>query len=166
MFSNDEAEQLIKLPKIINGNGYVNLSDERNRLALSCSDTPEYSFIIEITSNKKIEFKVSIHHQEHNSFIGLLRVDYKGGHQNPLNADGLLPDRFKPYIAKKFEFDEPHIHCYVAGPYRPLAWALPLDVLGFPVLNVDSPKKIAQAIHSFAQEINVRSPLTIQDSIL
>lgn len=63
MFSNDEAHQLIKLPKIVNGDGSINLSNGQTRLVLTCVDAPEYNFIAEITLNKKINFKISLHHQ-------------------------------------------------------------------------------------------------------
>lgn len=165
MFSNDEAEHLIKLPKEISGDNTINLINERNRLSFIAPDAPEYSFILDLTLNKKIDFKLSIHHQEHTSFIGLLRIDYKGRHTNPQEAHDSLPSRFKQYVGKEFGIDEPHVHCYVAG-YPPLAWALPVSTYGFPVLHVNSNGDIIKAVQSFANEINVKTPIDIQTSLL
>lgn len=165
MFSNDEADQLLKLPKVIYRDGIIDLSSQRTRLTLISPETEEYSFIAEITLNKKIQFKISLHHQEHNTCIGLLRIDYKGRHTNPVTANNALPDRFKPYVGKEFDINEPHIHYYVAG-YKPLAWALPLNVSGFCIPNVNSISDTVSAINSFAKEINITTTLAIQTSLV
>jgi hypothetical protein len=77
-----------------------------------------------------------------------------------------LPSKFKPYIGTTFGIDEPHIHYYVAGPYKPLAWALPLTAHPFPVLQIASDADKVDAILHFAKEINVTSHLTVQSSII
>ncbi len=151
--------------KEVNGNSLLNLSDERIRIGLFCNEEPEYSFIADITLNKRIEFKISLHHQEHNTYTGLLRIDYRGRHDNPESANDTLPEIFKPYIGKEFGMDEPHIHLYVAE-YKPLAWALPLKVYNFSVPNVSSSKEVIDAIYAFAKEINIISPITVQDSMI
>lgn len=94
-----------------------------------------------------------------------MRIDYKGEHQNPYLVNDFLPDRFKPYVAKKFEINEPHIHYYVAG-YKPLVWALPLSDYKFPVLYVNNTNDTVQAINSFAKEINITTSLMIQTSMI
>ncbi len=165
MFSNEEAAELLGLPKKVNGNSVINLSEAQKRLTLIAPSTPEYSFLAEITLNKKIDFKVSLHHQENSTFIGLLRIDYRGRHTNPETATASLPDKFKPYIGTTFGIDEPHMHYYVAG-YKPLVWALPLSAQGFPVPSINSEADKIDAILKFAKEINVTTHLTVQSSII
>lgn len=84
MFSNELANKLINLPKNIEGGTMtINLLDEKTRLILNNVDEPEYNFLFEVTSHRKITFKISLHNQEDNTKEGLMRVDYKGGEQKP-----------------------------------------------------------------------------------
>ncbi len=62
MFSNELAKKMINLPKqIVGGTMTLNLSDEKTRLILNNADEPEYSFLFEVASHKKITFKISLH---------------------------------------------------------------------------------------------------------
>ena len=59
MFSNELAHKLIKLPKKIEGGTLtIDLLDEKTRLILNNIDEPEYSFLFEVTSHRKITFKI------------------------------------------------------------------------------------------------------------
>ena len=90
MFSNELATKLINLPKQIDGGTLtINLLDEKTRLILNNADEPEYNFLFEVTSHRKITFKISLHNQEDNTKEGLMRVDYKGGHKNPEGINGV-----------------------------------------------------------------------------
>lgn len=165
MFSNELAQKLIRLPKTFVGNiPPMSLSDEKTRFILNNSTEPEYEFLFEITSHKKITFKISLHHQENNSKEGLLRVDYKGGHKNPESVTSFVPDFVKPFVGYFF-INEPHIHIYVEG-FKDLAWAVPLTTYNFPVLDVSDTTDFSNAISAFAKEINIVSPFTIQNAIL
>lgn len=165
MFSNELALKLIKLPKsIVGGATTINLSAEKSRFSLSNSGEPEYDFLFEITSHRKITFKISLHHQENNSKEGLMRIDYKGGHKNPENITSLVPDFVKPYTGYFF-VNEPHIHIYVEG-FKNLVWAIPLATYNFPVLDIKDTTDYSNAITAFAKEINIVSPFTIQNAIL
>lgn len=165
MFSNELAQKLIKLPKTIVGSPpSISLSVEKNRFVLNNPTEPEYEFLFEISSHRKITFKISLHHQENNSKEGLLRVDYKGGHKNPESTTVFVPDFFKPYVGHFF-INEPHIHIYVEG-FKDLAWAVPLTAYNFPVLDISNNTDFSTAISAFAKEINIVSPFTIQNAIL
>ena len=165
MISNELAEKLINLPKQIEGGTTtVNLSDEKNRLILTNEDEPEYSFLFEITSHKKITFKISLHNQEDNTKEGLMRVDYKGGHKNPEGINPFVPEFVKPYVGYFFQ-NEPHIHIYVEG-FKDLAWAVPLTEYNFPILDVNNTDDFNKAINAFAKEINIVTPFVIQNALL
>ena len=79
MLTNEEAKYLLGLDKVLSDpNQIVDLGNKKNRLHLHSHEDSEYNFWIEITTNQKIILKTSIHHLESNSYIGLLRIDYKG----------------------------------------------------------------------------------------
>ena len=116
MFTNEEAQSLIETEKVLKDPAQIfDLAESKNRIYLLAPNEPEYEFFLEVTLNKKIQLKISLHHQESNSNVGLARLDFKGRHQNPAEANSNLPNRFKPYVGKFFEKDEPHIHFYVEG---------------------------------------------------
>jgi hypothetical protein len=165
MFSNELANKLINLPKEIEGGTLtINLLDEKTRLILNNVDEPEYNFLFEVTSHRKITFKISLHNQEDNTKEGLIRVDYKGGHKNPEGINAFVPEIVKPYVGYYFQ-NEPHIHVYVEG-FKDLAWAVPLSVYNFPVLDVNNTDDFRSAINAFAKEINIVTPFVIQNALL
>lgn len=165
MFSNELAKKLINLPKQIEGGTTtVDLSDEKTRWILNNEDEPEYSFLFEITSHKKITFKISLHNQEDNTKEGLMRVDYKGGHKNPEGVNAFVPDFVKPYVGYFFQ-NEPHIHIYVEG-FKDLAWAVPLSEYNFPIADINNTDDFSSAINAFAKEINIVTPFNIQNALL
>ncbi len=166
MFTNEEAQALIGTKKVLeNPFQIIDLAKEKNRLDLLAPDEPDYKFFIDITSNQRIQFKISIHHQEKYSNIGLVRVDYKGRHLNPEGIKDTLPEIFKQYAGAFFERTEPHIHFYVDG-YKPLAWAIPLKDYDFDTQSVKSMEDFNNAICNFAKLINVETILNIQQAIL
>ena len=165
MFSNELASKLIKLPKNISGGETtINISDEKSRFSLSNSDEPDYDFLFEISSHRKITFKISFHNQENNTKEGLIRVDYKGGHKNPETITDLVPEILKPFVGYFFQ-NEPHIHIYVEG-FKDLAWAIPLSHYNFPILEIKNTDDLVKAIKAFTKEINIVTPFIIQNAIL
>jgi hypothetical protein len=165
MFSNELASKLIKIPKnILGGETTINISDEKTRFSLVNNEEPEYEFLFEITSHRKITFKISLHSQENNTKEGLIRVDFKGGHKNPETVSEYVPDNVKPYVGYFFQ-NEPHIHIYVEG-FKDLAWAIPLKDYDFPVLYINDTEDFIEAINAFTKEINIVTPYLIQKAIL
>jgi len=164
--TNEEARYLINLEKVLfDPNQVVDFKNKKNRLDLISHEDSDYNFWLEITSNRKIILKTSIHHLESNSFIGLLRIDYKGGHKNPDDVINTVPEDLIPYSGKWFTPEEPHMHMFVEG-YKPLAWAIPLEDTKFPVKQLTDPSDLNDLIFSFAELINLKSIVNIQQAIL
>ena len=156
------AERLIRLPKMVvekeeplNSVGFK-LAGGKARYNLYSQDEPDISFLLEIKSSKKKRLKISLHFQENDSHIGLLRVDYKGLHKNPEHAAEYLPDKFKSYVGEWFDYDVPHIHYNVEG-YKTLAWAIPLADDDFSPKDLANYGDAIKAILSFAETINLRT---------
>lgn len=166
MLTNKEAEYLIELEKVlVNPNQIIDLKYKKNRIELISHQDSDYNFWIELTSNQKIILKTSIHHLESNSYIGLLRIDYRGGHHNPETIEKTLPEFLIPYADKWFEPTEPHMHIYVEG-YKPLAWAIPLIDIDFPIKEIRQASDLSDLITNFAEKINLKSIINIQHAIL
>ncbi|WP_028889410.1 DUF6978 family protein [Tenacibaculum ovolyticum] len=165
MLTNEEVKYLLKLDKTLSDpTKVIDLKDKKNRLELISNQDNQHKFWVEITSNKKILLKTSVHHLETGSHIGLLRIDYRGGHHNPVDIKDTLPDYLKKYADKWFKTDEPHMHIYVEG-YKPLSWAIPLTDTKFPIQDITESADISDLIINFAKEINLNSKLNIQLSI-
>lgn len=138
MLTNEEAKYLLGLKKVLSyPNTTIDLRAKKNRVELISHQDSEYNFWIEITSNQKIILKISIDHLESNSFIGLLRINFKGGHHNPLNIEDTLPKFLHKYADKWFDPTEAHMHIYVEG-YKPLVWAIPLAETDFPTKEINT----------------------------
>ena len=166
MLTNQEAKYLLDLEKVLtNPNQTIDLSKKKNRLELISHQDSDYEFWVEITTNQKIILKTSVHHLESNSFVGLLRIDFKGGHHNPANILPTLPDYLKPYADKWFDPTESHIHIYVEG-YKNLAWAIPLSDSDFPIKYITQASDLSDLIFNFARRINLKSIINIQQAIL
>lgn len=166
MFTNQEAKYLLELEKTLNKpDQVVDLKNKTNTLELISYQDTDYKFRLDITSNQKIILKTSIHHMESKSFVGLLRIDFKGGHHNPSAILESLPEFLKPYTDKWFEPSEPHIHFYVEG-YKPLVWAVPLEDTDFPVKHITKQRDLIELITNFAERINLKSKINIQQSIV
>jgi hypothetical protein len=94
-----------------------------------------------------------------------LRIDFRGGHHNPLNIEDTLPKFLHQYAAKWFDPTEPHMHIYVEG-YKPLAWAIPLSETDFPFKEIKHQSDLSDLIFNFAKRIYLNSKLNIQQTIL
>lgn len=165
MFTNEEAQYLISLEKVLKDPLLeVDLTQKKNRIYLISPNERNYEFFIEVTANHKISFKTTLHHQEALTNIGLLRVDFKGTHQNPAEINNFVPEELKPYVGKWFTINEPHMHFYVEG-YKPLAWAIPLKLNEFGINEDYSNVQISDLLLTFARKINVTSIIKIHDSL-
>ncbi|MCF2219394.1 hypothetical protein H9Q08_08760 [Chryseobacterium sp. PS-8] len=165
MFSTKHAEYLLSLPKKLkDSNAILDLSQKRNRLEFLSPNDEDQKFLIELTSNEKILLKTSLHHQENNTYVGLLRIDFKGTHINPDHELETLPSYLKPYLGKYFSPEEPHVHIYIEG-YRPLSWAIPLSEYDFEVQSLNNKQDIVELVLKFGEKINVISRLNINTSL-
>lgn len=165
MFTNEEAKYLLELPKILETNDIViDLRESKTRLNIISTDQ-EWKFIVDIFSNKKITFRICMHHQEDNNKEGLLRIDFKQGHRNPDTINDYVPNFLHPFAGKWFQ-NESHIHVFVES-YKNLAWAIPLrEYDKFPIKEINSYSDFSRSIRCFAEQINLVSKFTIQEAIL
>jgi hypothetical protein len=163
MFTELEAEALIALPKTTgNLQDFVRLDAGKTRLKINPTVGTDFSFILDITLNQKISFKISMHHQEDTNNIGLLRVDFNGTHKNPEEIIPKLPVEFHAYAGKIFSPDDHHIHIYTCPDEYPiLSWAIPLVDHSFPIKQIKNNADIQNALKFFAKEINLQSELLI-----
>jgi hypothetical protein len=133
------AEYLLGLDKYIVQNGEISnsyfmeiLYPMNFRLTLSAPDDYDQNLFIDIKESEKKTLKISLHHQDISTQNGLLRVDFNGRHLNPVDVIPTVPEIFKPFAGKWLDDYEGHIH-YVVNGYKPLAWAIPLELDDFPV---------------------------------
>lgn len=164
MLTQEQIHYLVALPKEIEGNNSVNLGYNKIRINLFSPEDDEWKFIVEINRSKKSQLRISLHHQENNTKIGLLRIDYSSGHTNPEIANDFVPDFLKPYANE--QIDMPHIHFQVDS-YKDLAWAIPLtDYKEFDVLEIITSEDYSNAIIAFANKVNIITKFTIQQAII
>ena len=57
------------------------------------------------------------------------------------------------------------MHFYVES-YKPLAWAIPLEATDFPIKDITHQSDLNELITSFANKINLKSKINIQQSII
>lgn len=173
--SNEQADILIHLKKkillddavqdriIIQQNYPMNL-----RYELVSDDDDEFSFLWEISQSSKNNLRISLHFQEDESKIGLLRVDYNSGHHNPEVARDDLPEPFKPYIGKWFSNEESHVHYHVDG-YKSLAWAVPIEVTNVQTKEIKDDglnANFVNAVMEFAQMVNIETVIMVNPLLL
>jgi len=166
MFTNKKVEYLLNLEKRLkNPTQVINLNNNLHILELYAPTDKEYDFRIDISTNSKIILKASFHHMESNSFIGLLRIDFKGRHSNPNTINEFVPHNIKQYVGRNFDIDEPHMHIFIQG-YRPLAWAIPLTDTKFKNKEFKEYEDLSEIIFNFAKEVNLTSKFLIQVGLL
>lgn len=158
-------DHLLALPKQFKENvKSINLSDPIIRLVLCSPDDDSYEFLFQCKRSLKADFKISLHHQENNNIIHLLRVDYNGGHKNPETLNEHVPEILKPYCG--VQINESHIHFNVEG-YKELAWAIPLNAYdNFKIKDITNAEQYSLAIHEFMKMINLTSNFTIEVPLL
>ena len=165
MFTNDEAQALIKAKKYLeNPSQLIDFGLSKIRIDLWSDEEPNYKFFIEINPNQKIRFKLTLHCQEKCNNIGLLRIDYNGSHLNPSYILPTLPDFLKPFASREFR-REAHIHFYVED-YKPLVWAMPLSEFTFKTKTLINDADYVKALMEFAKLLNVQSKLNIQTQMM
>lgn len=172
MFTNQEVDYLLNLPKKIIADG--NLIDQFNvqqkfpfyqKWILGSEDDEDYIFLMEVQQSSKFSIKFDLHHQEDQSKIGLIRINYFGKHKNPENITDKVPADLVPFAGKWFDFNEHHIHYYVEG-YKPLAWAIPLINDNFPVKSITENSDIVDSFLHFCKRINLITTIVFEETII
>lgn len=174
LLNNEQAGYLLKLPKKILSdkdtvNSYtINQNFPFNiRLELLSTDD-EFTFLWVITQSTKSTIRISLHVQDNDSNIGLLRIDFNNGHKNPETISDTLPLQFHAYVGREFSKNDHHIHYHVDG-YKSLAWAIPLTDDSFKIKNLDETDFnicLANIVYLFAQTINVETKITINPLLI
>lgn len=130
----------------------------RERIDLVCEEENLF-FLLQIDQSKKNQLKLTLHFQDDDSSIGLLRVDFNGRHRNPEGINDKVPDFFKPYAGKFIE--ESHIHYNIEG-YNPLDWAVPLIAdNSFDQKEFQTENDFESAFQAFAKRINLITKVNI-----
>jgi hypothetical protein len=160
------AEYLIGLNKYVIQNGKVvntlliNIKYPlRMRLILSTPDDLDQNLLLDIKESEKKSLKISLHHQDQSTQNGLLRIDFRGRHYNPVEIIKTVPEIFRPFAGKWLDDYEGHIH-YVVDGYRPLAWAIPLEIDDFPVKELRGKEDYIRTLYAFFLKINLKTIIT------
>ena len=172
MFTNQEADYLLNLPKKIIKDDILQDSFTiqqkfpfTERLILGSEKDEEYIFLMEVQQSSKFSLKFDLHHQEDQTKIGLIRINYFGKHKNPENITDKVPVNFHQYAGKWFDYNEHHIHYYVEG-YKLLAWAIPLTNDQFPIKNISNNPDIVNAFLHFCSKINLVTKIQFEESLI
>lgn len=152
--------------KLIKSKYPLNLNNDKIRLNLIgvCPETnKEESFLLQITRSNKCRIKITLHHQECNSHMGLIRIDYNGApHENPKTVLPNVPTHIAKFVGARIE--DNHIHYHING-YKNCAWAIPLTADSFNIKNIEKDSfnvTFANIIKEFTNLINMITPLDYQ----
>lgn len=174
--SNEQADYLLKLPKkilykdeLLDNVVICQSFGMKLRHELISENDADFTFLWEIKQSKKNSLRVSLHYQDNDSKIGLLRVDFNSGHKNPEIANAFVPASFHLFTGKHFSDKEHHVHYHVQG-YPSLAWAVPLEENEFEVKELnDGPSfntVFGKTINSFAKTINLKTNIIFNAMLL
>jgi hypothetical protein len=134
------------------------------RLTLSAPDDLDQNLLVDIKESEKKSLKISLHHQDNSTQNGLLRVDYNGRHLNPVDIIQTVPEIFRPFAGKWLDDYAGHIH-YVVDGYKPLAWAIPLELDEFPVKELNGREDYTRTLNAFFQKINLKTAITFNQQM-
>lgn len=174
--TNEQAQYFLALPKkIVQGDKILDrcIIDQampfNQRYELVSEEDTDCTFLWKITQSGKVGIRVSLHYQDNDSKIGLMRIDYNGGHRNPSTITDTLPAKFHPFVGKQFKNHEHHIHYHVEG-YQSLVWAIPLVDDEFEIKELDDNPQFyatfARIIQLFAKTVNIETKLDINTLLL
>jgi len=160
MITNQQAEFLLSVPKFIIEND--------TKLARKQFDQPFlwnerfyligehegeiFEFLWSIWQSPKNTIKICLHNQDDETKMGLFRVDFNSGHNNPAELTELVPAKFHPFVGKHFSITEHH-------------WALPIANDDFPHKDL-SEQNIVDIIEEFGKTINLQTKLLINRRLL
>lgn len=166
--SQTDAESLLNKAKyIIEAGEFIKtytIDIEKNfdvKLNLSSEDK-ESTFLFRIHRSLKNSLKITLHHQDDETRLCLLRVDYNGAsHLNPTVVEETVPKKFRPFAGMILNCD--HIHYHVEG-YPTAAWAIPLENDNFEAKIVsydDFNATFAKAVACFSKTINLQTKIKL-----
>ncbi len=71
-----------------------------DRIYMVSKSDDDFTFFLDIWQSSKNHLKITLHHQEEDASISLLRVDFNGIHRNPEIANDKVPEEFKQYAGQ------------------------------------------------------------------
>lgn len=173
MFTAEQSQYLLQLPKKVEANGLLQDNLEFNqsfpfqeRYTLLSPDDADFTFFYEINQSKKNHFKLTLYLMEDDTKVGLIRVDFSGQHENPQTLKDSVPQMFHSFAGKFFDFADHHIHYYVEGYKTTLDWAMPLRYDSFPVKQITKNNDILDAFYSFNGIINLKTKFKIHPLLI
>lgn len=159
------AEYLLGLDKYVVQNGdtvenyFLDIQFPMSfRLTLTAPDDLDQNLLVDIKESEKKSLKISLHHQDNSTQNGLLRVDYNSRHLNPVDILDTVPEKFRPFAGQWLDDYPGHIHYVVSG-YKPLAWAIPLDLDDFPAKELNGREDYTNTLNAFFQKINLKTAI-------
>jgi hypothetical protein len=159
------ADYLLELDKyvVVNGNTvekyFLDIQYPMSfRLTLSTLDDLDQNLLVDIKESERKSLKINLHHQDNGTQNGLLRVDYNSRHLNPVGILDSVPEKFRPFAGQWLDDYPAHIH-YVVDGYKPLAWAIPLELDDFPVKELNSSQDYVKTLKAFFHKINLRTEI-------
>lgn len=129
------------------------------RLPISTPEDLDQNLLIDIKESGKKSLKISLHHQDNGTQNGIIRIDYNGRHINPSEVLPSLPEKFRPFAGQWLDNYEGHIH-YVVNGYKPLAWAIPLEIDKFSVTKLNGREDYSRVLYAFFKKINLKTRIT------
>lgn len=175
MITTQQAKDFIDAPKTILADGIavdvfpiVQKFPMRASIQLAVEGMgDEWLFIWQIDQGQKDSLRMSLHCQQYESNIGLIRVDYNRGHKNPEIAPDDLPDFFLPYVGKDFGTKESHVHIHVSSDIQQMQWAIPIEASNIESKEFDaSSESIERAIQAFAKAVHITTEIKVERSII
>ncbi len=171
MLTFEKAEYLLQLSKTV----YINEEEKKTisieqkfpfqkKYILISPEDRNYIFIYDINQSSKNKFKLSLYLFDDETKIGLLRIDFNGGHTNPQTANEKVPEKFLPYMGKKFDYTDSHVHYYVED--YGISWAMPLNEDSFPIKDITNSNDILQAFLKFNSTINLTTVFLINQLLI
>lgn len=161
----DLAQYLLGLDKCVVQNGspvqsyFLDIQYPMSfRLTLSAPDDLDQNLLVDIKESDKKSLKISLHHQDNTTQNGLIRVDYHSRHLNPVDILDTVPEKFKPFAGLWLDDYTGHIH-YVVDGYKPLAWAIPLELDDFPLKELNGREDYARTLNAFFLKINLKTDI-------
>jgi hypothetical protein len=166
MISIEKTQYLLQLPKMVDKNDNLGNLEEKITLkkpslineifTLIVPNDDEFKFSYIVNQSEKNIYKLSLFLMQDDTKIGLLRVDFNGGHKNPDRANEHVPKDFLKYVGKRLKYQESHIHYNVAG-YSPMSWAIPLSDDQFKIKKIDNQNDVISAFLEFNTLINLKT---------
>lgn len=173
MVNFEQAQYLLGLRKLVGENdnyqesmNFMQPFPFQKKLNLFAPDDDNFSFLYEVNQSSKNQFKLSLYLMDEETKIGLLRVDFRGQHENPQTIIETLPAKFHPYVGKFFTYDEHHIHYFTEGYRTSLDWAIPLSEDDFNVKRISGNNDVVEAFYSFNRIINLQTEFKINPILL